>query len=234
MSGYRLEYQGHPATDVDSEEAEPQHWAGRPLRSTLMFLAGPAALAVAIMVFHLRLPPLALYGMAGVFGVLLLWRSFSDPEWLLAVTTLYIPLNKVYVIALGAGINGTNMLLMLLLLCWVMRVMSEDRPVFRALPHAKLVGIFAALTMFSGVTSTLTFGVDFMLDDQISTNIRRGGDQFILYFAVLNLIRDGHMARRVVVYMMLGTLVVMLLGAQEALDKQGLNSIEKSRVLGAP
>jgi O-antigen ligase len=87
------------------------------------------------------------------------------------------------------------------------------------------------LTTFSGVTSILTFGLDFLLESQLR-EFKSWIEQFILFFAFLNLIRDGNMARRVVVYMMLGVLVVMLLGAREWLDKQGLDSIEKSRVFG--
>jgi O-antigen ligase len=213
------------------EAVAPEHWYGPRLRATLGFLAGPAALAVAIAVLGLRLPSPVLYGIAAIFGLILFVRSLRDPEWLLAVTLIYVPVNKVFVVPLLPGINGTNMLLLLLMFTWLLQVMREERPFFRPLPNSRLVGVWAALTLFSGVTSILTFGLGFVLEGQIG-EYKAWLDQFILFFAFLNLIRDGHMARRVVVYMMLGTFVVMALGAQEALDKQGLDSIEKSRVLG--
>jgi len=231
MSDYLLESKGVPASGPAPQETRPQAWAGSALRSTLLFLAAPAALAVAIEALDLRLPSAVLYAIAVVLGLVLFVRSLFDPEWLLAAAILYIPLNKVYAILILPGINATNLLTFMLLFCWLIRAMAEGQPLFRPLPNSKLVGIFATLTTFSGVTAILSFGRVFLLETQIGEFLA-WISQFILFFAFLNLIRDGNMARRMVVYMMLGMLVVMLLGAREWLDKQGLDSIEKSRVFG--
>ena len=48
----------------------------------------------------------------------------------------------------------------------------------------------------------------------------------------MGLIRDGAMARRMVIYMLIGLLGVLAMGVMEMLDKMGLSSIEKSRVGG--
>jgi O-antigen ligase len=228
MSDCLLESKGLLASGPESQEPRSAAWAGPALRSTLLFLAAPAALAVAIAVLDLRLPSAVLYAIAVVLGLVLFVRSLFDPEWLLAVAILYIPLNKVYAILILPGINATNLLAFLLLFCWLIRAMSEGQPFFRSLPNSRLVAAFAILTTLSGVTAILTFGRVFLLETQV-------GEYWawiILFFAFLNLIRDGNMARRMVVYMMLGMLVVMLMGAREWLDKQGLDSIEKSRVFG--
>jgi O-antigen ligase len=208
-----------------------ESWGGPQLRSTLWFLAGPAVLAMVISVFHLELPGMALYAIAFGLGLVLFARSLTDPEWLLAIAVIYVPLNKLYVVYILPGVNGTNMVLAMLLFCWALHVLREDRPMFLPLPTAKLVGVWAVLTTASAVTAIANLGMDFILDDQI-VELKAWVDQFILFFAFLNLIRDGGMARRVVIYMMLGTLVTMVFGVREALDKQGLSSIEKSRVFG--
>ncbi len=216
---------------VATEATVQEGWGGPQLRSTLWFLAGPAVLAVVITVFHLELPGPALYAIAFGLGLVLFARSLSDPEWLLAIAIIYVPLNKLYAARILPGVNGTNLVLAMLLFCWALHVLRGDRPTFLPLPTAKLVGVWALLTTASAVTAIANLGLDFILEDQM-VELKAWVDQFILFFAFLNLIRDGGMARRMVVYMMLGTLVTMVFGVREALDKQGLSSIEKSRVFG--
>ncbi|MBI3899531.1 MAG: O-antigen ligase family protein [Gammaproteobacteria bacterium] len=233
MSDFRLEPYGVQESEPEtpkSEVTEPVKWGGPALRSTLWFLAAPACFAVAIMLFHLKLPSFVLYGFAGVFGLALFKRCLQDPEWLLAVFAIYIPLNRIYVVPIVPGINGTNLLLLLLLFCWLIRAIREDRSLFTSMPNTKLVGLWAVISSISVVTSLLTLGFSRASDH--FGDFKAWIDQFIVFYAFLNLIRDGRMARRVVVYMMLGTLVVILFGIQEAIEKEGLASIEKSRLLG--
>lgn len=220
------------APDASEDEA-PGHridWAGQPLRSTLRFLSIPAVFAVAIGVFDLRLPGVVLYGLAAVLGFMLVRQSLHDPEWLFAAFIVYIPLNKVYVAPILPGINGTNLFLMLLIVSWIARSAREERPMFVAMPASRLVGAWALLTMASGITVVFTIG-SYVLMDQFQ-EYKAWFDQFVVFFAFLNLIRDGKMARRLVVYTMLGSVVVMLLGVQELLDKRDAPTIDLSRVFG--
>lgn len=205
-------------------------WAGAPLRSTLTFLAFPAVLAVAILALDVSLPAWALYGVGGVLGVVLLARVFRDPEWLLAAFVLYIPLKKVFSVALVPGVNGTNALLALLLLAWATHAHRAGRPLFGALPSSRLVGVWCALTLGSVLTAGFTFGFREVLSEL--GDVKGWLDHFIVFFAFLHLIRDGAMARRVVVYLMLGAALGVALGAHEWLDKRWLDSIEKARLLG--
>ncbi|MFV1982141.1 MAG: O-antigen ligase family protein [Thiohalomonadales bacterium] len=92
--------------------------------------------------------------------------------------------------------------------------------------------IFAFLSSFSVFTLMLSDGgVSYLLDD-ILPQVKGWVEQFIIFFIFVNLIKDGGMARRVVIYLMLGTLVALAFGVQETIDKMGRASIEKSRVLG--
>lgn len=214
----------------DTEPARNIEWAGRQLRSTLLFLSVPAALAVAIRLFDFQLPGFVLYGLAAVLGLMLIKRSMSDPEWLFAAFIIYIPLNKLYVAQIAPGINATNAFLVLLIFAWIVRSVRESRPMFVSMPHSRLIGVWALLTMFSGVTVMFTLG-SYAIMDRLQ-DYKAWVEQFIVFFAVLNLIKDGAMARRLVVYSMLGAFVVVLFGVQEMLDKQGAPSIEASRVFG--
>jgi O-antigen ligase len=204
---------------------------GGELRSTLKFLLVPGAILIANQVFGLSLPGLLLYGIAGIFGIALFVRSLSDPERLLAVTILSLPLAKSVPASIGFGINGINVLLVMLVIAWLSNASRHDRPLFPSLPAVGLVGAFAALSSLSAITAAVTLGTDFILEDHIF-DFKAWIDQFVFFFAFVGLIRDGRMARRLVVYMVIGFLVVTVLGIQELFEKSGLATIEKSRLLG--
>lgn len=57
-------------------------------------------------------------------------------------------------------------------------------------------------------------------------------DQFILYFIALSCIRTIDGAKRVVLYMCIGAIILVLYSVPEMLDKMGNSSIDKSRIGG--
>jgi O-antigen ligase len=229
MSGPRVDPAAGAAPDTGG--AAPADWAGAPLRSTLKFLAFPAALAIAILVLRVSLPSPVLYGVAGVLGLVMLGRVFRDPEWLLAVFVLYIPLCRTFVVPIAPGINGTNSLLALMLLTWTAKAGREGRPMFVEMPNSRLIGWLGAVTSVSVLTAGFSFGFGDVFG-AYSNDIKGWVEQFFVFFAFLHLIRDGAMARRVVLYMMLGAVVVLALGTLEWMDKRFYESIEKARLLG--
>jgi len=214
----------HAAADAFSVQ-----WAGPDLRSTLRFVMVLSVFLLAVI--KVQLPGWILYGVAIVLSITLLLRSWSNPEWLLASVIVYLPFNRILVAPFAPGINATNAFLLMLLFSWIVIATRNDRPMFAAMPNAKLVGFWAVLTSFSAVTVIFMLGLSYLVEDQL-TEFKDWIDQFIIFFAFLNLIRDGKMARRLVVYMMLGALLILVLGILEMFDKQGLDSIDKSRVFG--
>ena len=228
-------YRKIPTQHRDNKEREqpaPFQWAGAPLKSTLKFIAIPAVLLASILIFDLRMSPLVLYGVAAIIAVALFFRCFKDPEWLLAIFITYSPMARQLPAVIVPVLNGTNVLLLMLLFAWFIQASREQRPFFRPLPHTKLVMVWMVLSCFSAVTTVINTGGFSFLLDVVGLEFKAWLDQFLLFFIFVNLIRDGTMARRLVVYMMLGSLVNLTLGFQEMLDKQGLSTIEKSRVLG--
>lgn len=224
---YRPEIEPAP-----SRESAGSDWADGSLRSTLAFLSVLAIFTLGVISLEGSMPKWGLYGFAVTVGGVLFLRSLFDAEWLLAMVPLYIPLSKQFVVPIAPGINGTNIILLMLMLSWISMSLREDRSLFRRMPNTRLVAIWGVLSCFSAVT--LGFnpgGLNYLLED-VYFDFKAWIDQFILFFVFVNLIRDGAMARRVVLYMMLGALVITLIGMQEMLGKLGLNSIEKSRLLG--
>lgn len=227
IEGCQPEIQSVPASAATSP-----HWAGGSLYSTLRLLVFIAIFTLGVVIIGVPVPKWALYSFAAIVGSVLFIKSFHDSEWLLAIALLYIPLSKQFVVPIAPGINGTNIILLMLMLSWVSISLREERPLFRRMANTRLVAIWGLLSCSSIVTVSLTPGGMKYLPEDFYFNFKSWIDQFILFFTFIGLIRDGAMARRVILYMMLGTLVTTLIGVQEMFNKLGLTSIEKSRLLG--
>ena len=197
---------------------------------TVAALAIPPAILLIPTLFGVPRPPILLYVIAVPTVVAIALRSFWKPDWLLAAAVFYLPFNRIYVAPLAPGINATNALEALLLIAWLVHVFREKRPMFVKLPFTRLLLIWAILSFGSAITAMATMGPGFIVDRLDS--LKRWMDQFIIFFAFVNLIRDGAMARRVCVYMMMGTLLVLLFGFDEWLVKRDYGSMERSRLLG--
>jgi len=203
----------------------------RTIRQTLMFMIWPALLLSPPLLFGIPLPTPVLYGGAALIGLILLKRSFSSPETLLAVAIAYFPLARTFPAAVFPGLNGTNVMLLLLLFFWVFHARLRKQPLFRSVPGTRPMLVWGSLSALSGVTVVFYISLSYLISE-VPLEYKAWLDQFIVYFAVVNLIADAGMARRMAVYMMFGSLLALALGVQEMLDKQGLDSLEKSRVLG--
>lgn len=94
---------------------DPDAWAA-PLWPTLRPLAIPGVIVAIVSVLGVQIPSWALYGVGGVFVIVILPRIWGDPEPLLAIAALYLPLNQMFVVPLAPGLNGTNALEALLII----------------------------------------------------------------------------------------------------------------------
>lgn len=202
------------------------------LRRTLAFLAVPGSILALSMVLHVRIPSPLLYALAGAVALVMGVRSLTDPEWLMAGFLLYMPLSKEVVVPLAPGINGVNMFTAMLIVSAIVTSRRDDRPFMPRVPHTRLMAWWAVLSCLSVVTLILRPGGFSYLIEDVPWDFKAWLDQFFVFFLFVSLIRDGEMARRMVVYMMVGALLAYFLGFQEMLEKQGLSTIEKSRVLG--
>jgi putative inorganic carbon (HCO3(-)) transporter len=223
-------------TDTTPEKADtdPDAWGGAPLRSTLKLLAVPGVLFALIIVLGIPLPTWALYGIGGLFAIVLLPRMWREPELLLAIVIVYLPLNKLFVVPIAPGVNATNILFALLIVSAFRegRERTEaEAPVEAPRPPAsRLVAAYATVSLLSVVTAAVVAGLDFVVDR--GGDLKQWIDQFIVFFTCYRLIRDDKMARRVLVYMMVAATIVLALGFQEWLEKRDASSIEKARLLG--
>jgi O-antigen ligase len=98
-------------------------------------------------------------------------------------------------------------------------------------PGSILVIAFGVYTAISAFTILQHPGGAYLLKSEI-LSFKSWLDQFIIYLILVALIRDKDGAKRAVVYIMIGSMVVVISSIPEMLEKMGRSSIEKSRILG--
>ena len=210
-------------------------WGGKPLRDTIIFLMWPALVLIVIkLVFavtDIKAPSFVLYVFALVYGFFLLRRlKNNDPEWLLGLFMLYLPFSAIVKVSIIPGLNATNILVLLGLYSLMLRRRLNGVPLFTSKPGTGVMGWWWFLSSVSVITAMVSIGMTHVTDR--FGEIKSWMDQFFVFFVVINLIRDGKMARRTAVYMMLGTVFVLAMGFEEWLEKRDVNSLDKARLLG--
>ena len=198
----------------------------------ILFLLVPTALVFAIVVTGGNWEWYVLYPIAALLGGYVFLSTFRTVELALACMLLYFPFSTTYVISIAPGVNGTNMLVLLGIFASILRVADRRQGWFAWPPGTSLVVLFAILSTLSGLTMALQpGGYPYLMYNEI-LSYKGWIDQFIFYFIVLSCVRDVETAKRMVVYMGIGSIVLVLYSVPEMLDKGGNSTIEKSRIEG--
>ncbi|MFK7862028.1 MAG: O-antigen ligase family protein [Granulosicoccus sp.] len=215
---------------------QPDEAAGWPefdgLKPVLCFLAIPSILVLAITVTGGHWPTSILYAFALVLGVIVAISALHSVELVLSVLLIYLPFSKIFVIPIAPGINGTNMLLILGLFASVLRILATRQRLTDWPAGSYLVFAFGFLTSISAFTMMLNPGGRvFLLYSEI-LSYKAWLDQFVFYFIVLICVRDIETAKRCFIYVIIGSVLVVLFAVPEMLEKSGRSTIEKSRIEG--
>ena len=212
-----------------SESSLPS-WEG--LRPTATFLMFPAIFAFALVATGGGWDPLLMYGIAALIGLYVGFSTLKGMEVMFACLLFYIPFSKVYTIPIAPMVNGTNLMILTGIFASIIQATNRRTYWFGWPPGSTLVLVYALFTMFSAVTVLkLPGGYQYLLYDEI-LNYKSWVDQFILAFVAVCAIRDKEMAKRAWVYMLLGSMLVVLYTIPEMFDKAGRSSIDKSRLVG--
>lgn len=242
---YELESDGLVEKLVPVKDERYIDWNDDTFKEIMRFLAIPAVFAICVLVLGI-IPRVGMYAFAAIYGLMLISRSLKNPEYLMACFVFYIPLSSMIPVSIVTGVNATNLFIFALIGIWFItrkpKFQGLDADDFDAdsigvLPavekgvRSPLLKFFFIFSAFSGVTAMLTNGIGHIVSDNLLT-YKGWIDQmlFVLVFAAL--IKDSPRAIRLAVYMMMAHVVVAILGLQEAFDKSGLSSIDKSRVVG--
>lgn len=202
------------------------------LKPVLAFLCVPAVLVLGITLSGGGWPKLVLYPIALAMGLYIAASAFRGVELVLACMLIYLPFSKEIVVPIAPGVNGTNMLVLLGLFAALLRLGSTGQKLANWPPGTTWVFCFAVLSSLSAFTITLIPGGRVFLVYQELLSYKAWLDQFIFYFIALMCIRDIETAKRCVVYVMLGSMLVVLYAVPEMLEKMGRSTIDKSRIGG--
>lgn len=202
------------------------------LKPVMMFLSMPALLVLAITVTGGHWPSYILFPIALGLGLIVAISAFRGVELILACLLIYLPFSKVFVVPIAPGVNGTNMLVLLGLFAALLRLYSTRQKLTEWPPGSVLVFAFGVLSCASAFTiMQIPGGRVFLLYNEF-LSYKAWVDQFIFYFIVLMCVRDEQTAKRCVLYIMLGSILVVLYAVPEMLEKQGRSTIDKSRIGG--
>ena len=202
-------------------------WSG-----VLLFMMIPASVIFFSKVFGTPIPKPFLYGTAALLGFYLVLRSYYNVELILAVALLYFPFSKTIVIPVAPGLNGTNVFLLLVLMAGFFQAQRGRISLVELIPGSKVVFGFAILSAISAITLSLRPGGFEYFKSDVWFIFKAWLDQFVLYFVVLSVIRDGDLAKRVILYMIIGSMLVVIYSIPEMLDKRGYSNLDKARVGG--
>lgn len=202
------------------------------LKPVLLFLSIPAFLVLAITITGGSWPKAILYPIAMGLGLVVAISALRGVELLLAVMLIYLPFSKVFVVPLAPGVNGTNMLVLLGLFAAVLQAMDKRQRLAEWPPGTWLVVSFGVLSSLSAITILFVPGGRTYLLYTELLSYKAWVDQFIFYFIVLTCVRNVEIAKRCFIYMLIGSMLVVLYSVPEMLDKMGRSTIEKSRIEG--
>lgn len=213
---------GNPDEDMDWDR----------VISIFKFLLFPALFAVLIVIVGVKLPKLALYGVAGLIGLAAMVRARKDPEILLALMLIYIPFAHLYAISIAPLVNGTNIFILICLFAGLASASNRGDSAFVAKPGFKLIVAWFVISSASLLTLVRTPGaLSYTLGSEL-TQYTAWISQAGFYLAVYSLVKTRGQAKRAMVYVMFGTAIVVLFGLREVIEKAGLGSIEKQRLGG--
>jgi len=202
------------------------------LKPVLLFLSVPAVLVLLITLTGGGWPKPILYSIALGLGLVVAISAFRGVELVMACMLLYLPFSKLYVVPMAPGVNGTNMLILLGLFAAVLRAMDKRQKIADWPPGTWLVVAFCIVSALSAITISLVPGGRTYLIYNELLSYKAWIDQFIFYFIVLTCVRSVEVAKRCVVYMLIGSMLVVLFSVPEMLEKMGRSTIEKSRIEG--
>lgn len=200
------------------------------VRQTLRALAWPALLLVPVAIMgHAPMP--VQYLLVAVIAMTVGVKSFRTPEPLLATALLYIPVAREFPMTILPGLNGTNILLLMMAFFWRYHARQRGETMWRKLPGTGLVLLLLGLSILSAFTVMVRVSPSFLLDE-MSLEFKAWLEQFVFFFAFVNLVSGPAMARRLVIYMLIGVTLVAVLGLVEMFEKRDVMEYDLRRVFG--
>ncbi|MBN1688129.1 MAG: O-antigen ligase family protein [Candidatus Omnitrophica bacterium] len=181
---------------------------------------------------EVSLPTGVLVGAAIIGGLFLLFKGISKPEIVTYVLVAYIPFSKILpgdFGGLAVAFNMTNLLMFFIILVWLSGRYSAGEPLWCPSPLNLPIILFIMLGALA-VMRGISYGPGYL--SYTLTGFKRWMTPIVLYFLVLNTVKDKENIRNVVITMMIVCTIVGLMATWDYMNIGEVSDLEKARIGG--
>ncbi len=202
-------------------------------KRTAVILMGLMALAFSYIIMkEVVLPPMFLIIGALIGGIVLLGMGMNRPEVVTYVLVAYLPFSKVLAGSFGGfatAFNLTNLLMAFIFIVWMTGRYSKEEPPWLSTPLNFPILLFMVLGAISVVRGSY-YGTGYFWP--AFTEFKRWTTPILLFFLVLNTVKERDTIKNIVVVIMIVTMIVALMAIYDYLNVGPNTSLENSRVGG--
>ncbi|MDP3921344.1 MAG: O-antigen ligase family protein [Candidatus Omnitrophota bacterium] len=197
------------------------------------FLMGIIATIFAYIVLkEVSLPSYVLISAGLIGGIILIVQGISKPHVITYVLVAYLPFSRILVgdfSGAAQSLNMTNVLMIFIIVAWISGKYAEGEPPWLSSPLNGLIFmfmVFGLVAVYRGVTHSSANYWD------VLTQYKRWITPLILYFLVLNTVKDKKTIRNIIGIMIIVTTLVGLMAIYDYIEIGEVSTLEKSRVGG--
>ncbi len=164
-------------------------------------------------------------------GMVLFGMGINHPQIVTYVLVAYLPFSKILPGAFGGAalaLNLTNLLMIFILLVWMTGKFSDNEPLWLSTPLNAPVILFSAVASISIIRGS-SYGGDYFWLALIE--FKRWITPILMYFLVLNTVKDRATIKNLVVIMIIISTIVGLMAIYDYMEV-GDASMESSRIGG--
>lgn len=201
-------------------------------RTALLVTAFFACLLGFVVVKEIEMPQWVLITAIVTGSLVLLIKSLSQPELVTYALVAYLPFSRELAgdfAGAGTALNLTNVLLVFITLVWISGRYAKDEPLWLKTPVNGPLIMFLLLGLASVFRGTY-FGSDYI--GYAIIEYKRWTTPFVLYFFILNTVKERETIKNIVFIIVLVCTVAALMAIYDYIEVGNVSSLEKARVGG--
>jgi len=185
-----------------------------------------------LIIKEVQLPKALILGLTVISGIFLLFKGVKRPEIVTYALVAYMPFSKELAGNFGGvltALNFTNILMVFMLIVWVSGRYAEGEPLWLKTSLNVPIILFL-LAGFISICRGSFYDITSISD--VLINYKRWITPILLYFLVLNTVKDRTTIKNIAVIIMIVTTVAALMAIWDYIDKGDMGNLDKSRIGG--
>ena len=219
----------NPVSQIASKQT--QVVAKKQGKFAIFFMAAMALAFSYIITKNVAIPSWIIVTAALIGGIVLFSIGINHPHVITYVLVAYLPFSKVLVGGFGSlamALNLTNLLMLFIFVAWMTGKFSENEPLWLSTPLNLPITLFIILGCLSVVRGTY-YGTGYAWFAVIE--FKRWITPILMFFLVLNTVKDRITIKNIVIIMIVVTTIVGLMAIYDYIEA-GDTSLEESRIGG--